>query len=385
MQWLTADIVFDGFDFYTSFFIQVDETGMIRQTTRELPQHDVKKLKGLLLPGMINAHCHLELSHTQGLIEQKTGLSSFLQEISKIIPQKIADEKIQQAIKKALKDMSQSGTVAVGDICNTAKTITVKKESEIYFHNFIECIAIKETDVSRRFDEYQLVFNLFKKEFESSLALHTPYTCHEKLYRLVNEHSNFITIHNQECEAENLLFARQAGKFDDFYKHFGLDKKEIIQEHTRKSSFENSQRIFKRSTKKLFVHNTYTQESDLQYADENSWFCFCPKANLYIENSLPNMPIFTEFQDKIVLGTDSLASNDALNILSEVKTIQDNFPEIPLKNILQWATINGAHLFGLEKEFGSFEVGKKPKFVHVEAFDIQDNCLISPELKVYQT
>ena len=382
MQWLTADIVFDGYDFQTNFYIGLDKMGRICEIVHEKPSVPVVELKGLLMPGMVNAHCHLELSHTKGMIEEKIGLSNFLQKVSEVIPNKVQDEVILMGMKNANEEMWENGIIAVGDICNTNKSISIKQESNIKYHNFVECITIREQDTVKRFTGYNEVYKQFlSEELSSSLALHTPYTCNEGLYKLVNEHSDFISIHNQESEAENSLFERKNGEFDDFYKHFGLDKSEIIKDQTCDSSFENSHRLLSSNSKKLFVHNTFTREQDLKLADDNTWFCFCPKANLYIENQLPDIPIFLPYQDNIVIGTDSLASNDSLSILSEVKTIAEHYPKIPLKNILQWATSNGAMLFGLEDNLGSFEVGKAPGFMHIEAFDTRNRTLPSTVVK----
>ena len=71
----------------------------------------------------------------------------------------------------------------------------------------------------------------------------------------------------------------------------------------------------------------------------------------------------------IVLGTDSLASNDQLSILEEMKTLQKNFPDIALTEMLQWATINGARALQMDDQLGSFEKGKKPGIVLVEGLD----------------
>ena len=91
MQWLSADIVFDGYDVHTNFYLLIDGVGEICQIQKAKPNAPVTHYPGLLMPGMVNAHCHLELSHTKGLIEEKTGLSTFLQNVSKLIPQKIND------------------------------------------------------------------------------------------------------------------------------------------------------------------------------------------------------------------------------------------------------------------------------------------------------
>lgn len=382
MEWLSADIVFDGYSFFKKLYLQVDASGRIVNRQTEKPKEAVKHYKGLLMPGMINAHCHLELSHTKDAIEQKTGLPDFLQKVNGLNREAINPEEQLKAMQAADAEMYKNGIVAVGDICNKAESIAVKKKSKIHYHNFVECIAIREQDAERRFAEYQEVLNQFKEaNLSTSFALHAPYTCNEKMYELVNENSNFISIHNQESEAENLLFGKKEGAFDNFYKNFGLDKNEIIKQEISSTSFKNSNRLLGAQKKKLFVHNTFTTKNDIESADANSYWCFCPKANLYIENQLPDANQFLQHQKNIVLGTDSLASNDSLNILSEAKTIQDKFPKISLEKILQWTTINGAKLFGLEKEFGSFEVGKKPSFIQVENFDIERKILISAQSK----
>ncbi len=375
MNWLSADIVFDGYDFYDSLYLLIDDNGKIIARQIERPTEKVECVDGLLLPGMINAHCHTELSHYYQKLEQHTGLPDFLQQVNKLNAEKTAPtQAIQTAIKLADATMQKNGIVAVGDICNTTNSILVKQDSPIYYHNFIECITILEADTERRFGEYVAVLKKFQEQgMMSSLALHAPYTCNESMYKKVNEFpiaigTKFISIHNQESEAENLLFEKKAGGFDDFYKKFGLEKTEILKEKTCTTSFKNTMRLLSADTKKLFVHNTFTKASDIAAADSNTWWCFCPNANLYIENGLPQLPLFLAQKNKIVLGTDSLASNTDLNILAEVKTIQDHFPEIALKEILKWATINGANLFGLEKKLGSFEVGKTPGFVMVKNF-----------------
>ncbi|HEU0063840.1 MAG TPA: amidohydrolase family protein, partial [Flavisolibacter sp.] len=91
----------------------------------------------------------------------------------------------------------------------------------------------------------------------------------------------------------------------------------------------------------------------------------CPNANLYIENKLPSIDVINSKTDAIVLGTDSLASNWTLSILDEIITIQKNFPGIELKELLKWATSNGAKALQMDKELGSFEKGKKPGVIQI--------------------
>jgi len=100
--------------------------------------------------------------------------------------------------------------------------------------------------------------------------------------------------------------------------------------------------------------------------NDNLFFCFCPNANRYIEDCLPDIPLFVKNKCQIVLGTDSLASNHQLSILEEMKTIKKNFPSITLSQMLPWATSNGARALGFEEKLGDFSRGKKPGIVLLE-------------------
>ena len=109
----------------------------------------------------------------------------------------------------------------------------------------------------------------------------------------------------------------------------------------------------------LLVHNTYTSQEDVQWAEsqhQNLFWCTCPKANLYIEGRLPNYENFKGV--KMTIGTDSLASNHTLSIWEEVQTILKN-TDLDLNSLLTWACKNGAEFLQL-KDLGTFEKGKKP-------------------------
>jgi cytosine/adenosine deaminase-related metal-dependent hydrolase len=117
----------------------------------------------------------------------------------------------------------------------------------------------------------------------------------------------------------------------------------------------------------LLVHNSFTSREDIQQVKHlftNLFFCLCPNANLYIENTLPDVPLLMEEGMKICIGTDSLASNDQLCIYSELKTLQQHF-DIDWELLLQWATYNGAQALRIEDRFGSLGIGMKPGIVHI--------------------
>jgi cytosine/adenosine deaminase-related metal-dependent hydrolase len=137
---------------------------------------------------------------------------------------------------------------------------------------------------------------------------------------------------------------------------------------------------------KILVHNTFTKERDIEYAIRNtqsanpdssdvSW-CLCVNANQYIEKALPPVDLLRKHNAAIVIGTDSLASNRSLSILDEIKTINRHFPHIPLDEILQWATLNGAKSLQMDTQLGSFEKGKKPGVVLIQQADDLQNSSV---------
>lgn len=376
MQWISADIVFDGSNTQDSFFVLVDDVGKIMKTTNSRPNEAVRHFSGLLMPGMVNAHCHLELSHLHQKLPAQTGLPAFLQNVFAYNKKVVPTDELEVEMGKADILMHQNGISVVGDICNSTISIKSKQSSVLYFHSFIESICIQDSEVENRMIQYTSILKEFEKNgLDCSLALHAPYTCSTELYKKVGSLSDFISIHNQETQAEIELFFSRSGDFLDFYKHFGTDFNSILIPEKVESSLAHSLGLLPSSTKKLFIHNTFTSANDLTLTDTNCYWCFCPKANLYIENTLPNIPMFLNQKDRIVLGTDSLASNDSLSIVSEIFTIQQAFPSIPLEDLLVWSTSNGAKLFNKENEFGYLKVGMQPGIVHLPNINVSKKKL----------
>ena len=137
-----------------------------------------------------------------------------------------------------------------------------------------------------------------------------------------------------------------------------------------KSSLQSYLPFLNKVKNLLLVHNTFTTQDDIDFAIKQSkktqqqiFWCLCPNANLYIENKLPPVELLIKNNCNIVLGTDSYSSNHTLNILDEMKTLQKNFSSIELKQMLQWATFNGAKALNMQHKLGSFEKGKKPGIV----------------------
>ena len=183
---------------------------------------------------------------------------------------------------------------------------------------------------------------------------------------------NTVTIHNQETAWEDELFKTGQGEARRMY-----DLMKTVNGSFRPSGRSSLQTFLPKlsgADNVLLVHNTFTRQEDINFARsaagaQSIHWCLCPNANLYIENELPPVQLLRKNKCKIVLGTDSLASNRQLSILEEIKTIRELDPSIPEREILAWATLNGAEALGMQARFGSFDTGKKPGLILLENKD----------------
>jgi aminodeoxyfutalosine deaminase len=335
---------------------------------------DVQSFKGILSPGFINCHCHLELSHMKGYIPEQTGLTKFVTLVIK--DRHFAETEILAEIEKAETEMLNGGIVAVGDICNNNLTIPQKKKGRLRYHNFIEASGFLPQLAEQRFkrsvdflDEYA---GQTSPESSNSIVPHAPYSVSEELWEMIIHFpgNHLLTIHNQETEGENELFLNRQGEFLDFYKSLGMDASFF--QPSGKTSLQTYLSKFLPDQQLILVHNVHTSADDLAYCyqtvnSRNISWCFCPNANLYIGGKLPDVEMFVKEGLPIVLGTDSLASNHQLSIAAEMQTIRQNFPSVKTEQLLGWATINGARALQLDNLLGSFEPGKKPGVVLMEA------------------
>lgn len=322
---------------------------------------DIEYYKGVITPGFINAHCHLELSHLLGQIPKHITLIPFLQKIMGRKP--VEKTQVEIAMQEADRQMYASGIVAVGDISNSLCSKEVKLASKIHYHTFVEILGFDPQQASLALEKGKLLKRNFQP-LPASIVPHAPYSVSRELFRAIqklsNNKSNLFSIHNQESGEENQLYQDKTGGFINFYDRINRSI-DFFTPYSR-NSIASILPWIPQKERLLFVHNTYTSQDDItlvkQHGMDATW-CLCPNANSYIENTFPAVELFRQSGFPVVLGTDSLASNDKLCILSEIKTLHLHFPTITLQETLQWATLNGANFLGIERQFGSLEPGKK--------------------------
>jgi cytosine/adenosine deaminase-related metal-dependent hydrolase len=368
-----ADRYFDSNqNFVENKVIITNENGDILaiEPIEDHDQASVQFLDGLIVPGFINTHCHLELSHMKGKVDTGTGLLPFLNNVVSF--RDIDQDIIFQAIKDGDDEMYKNGIVAVGDISNKLDTAATKSNSKLDYYTFVEMFDfLQPTMTANTINQYQPVMEgqSDSKYNRKSYVPHAPYTVSPALFDFINANNakgRTISIHNQETAAEDQLFMTGTGGFMDFYNGFGMNLNHF--KPTGQSSIHYAIDHIKPEFNTIFVHNTMTTLADITAANEWNHHIFwatCPNANLYIENKMPNYAIFIEANAKVTIGTDSLTSNWQLSIWDEIKTIRKFQSYITLEQLLTWATINGAEALGYEDRLGSISVGKTPGLIQI--------------------
>lgn len=361
--------LFDGRKFLPpDSVLLTNEQGVVLDIVTEMEAGDgIERMDGILAPGFINCHCHTELSYLKGQIPEGTGMVDFL--LSVIKARNASREWVIEAAREAIQAMETAGIVAVGDICNTDIPAAYAADSSLRFHHFIEVAGTIASVARDRYDDGLRIKERFDRN-PASIVPHAPYSVSPELLRLMKD--GIQSIHNQESAAENELFLAGSGEFLRLYAALGLPLPSFIGQGLN-SLPAIMPHLAPRPT--IFVHNVATEPEDMEeltlWANRNRtsfFWCLCPAANRYINGSSPPGHLL-EDKERLVLGTDSLASNHRLDILAEIDVLLDAHPSLDTAMLLQAATSNGARALGMDEQLGSFEKGKRPGIVHIATID----------------
>jgi len=363
MRFLTADYLFP---LYTNPIkegvLQISDQGQVMnifKNRKEVNQDKLEVFEGILCPGFVNAHCHLELSHLKGIAEKGKGFLEFSKIIS--LRDNYSATAKKQAIENAEKEMIINGIVGVGDICNKVDTLEKKQSENLTYYNFIETFGVDLSKIEPVFNQAIKLRDKFRFAGQkASIVPHAPYSVPPSLMKKISnsfdDSDELLTVHMQETNEENQLFENKKGAFFDWLNSMNAC---LSIWGSRNKSTDILQELVDK--KVLLVHNTFAKKEDMS----GNYYCTCPRANLYIENNLPDYSIFDT--DKLCVGTDSLASNNSLSILDELIVIQNN-SNFDLNTLLKISSKNGAKALGFEK-LGTFRKGKVPGVNLIKNFD----------------
>ena len=385
MPFLTAKRIHDGKGWLPeNSAIEVAADGTVIAVLAYVPA-DAVHYDGILTPGFINVHCHLELSHMKGVVPEHTGLIPFLQNIPKH-RNDFTDEEKSTARHEGYNELVKNGVVAVGDIANTTDTLDVRALDQLHCYTFVESIGFTEANAARSFGFAVQAYDAFAaqqigtRQLKQSIVPHAPYSVSSALFQLIDKHRDgvVISIHNQESEEENKYYTAKEGNVQQLLHSLGID--DSLFKPSGRSSLQSYMEWLSPGHPFVFVHNTYTVRGDVHYIKQRipqAYWCLCPNANLYIENRLPDIEMLLSEQVKLCVGTDSLASNHQLCILSELHSIKNHFPNISWETLISWATINGAEALQMQDTTGTISKGKQPGILQITGLEDHRNYKVN--------
>ena len=332
---------------------------------------------GVIVPGFVNAHCHVELSHLHGKFVKGTGMAGFIDQINTLRDWAGRDVKV-GLTRKWMDKMWEDGVSAMADISNDDSSFDVKKSHPMYTRTFLEVFGSEPEMCEGVMKE---VAGLEEIARNAGLdAAPTPHSCYTMSPQLLSASaaagldSGFLSYHSQESQEEEDLVMRGEGAMYENRKRSGMSTPPVTGESSLKYFIDRLADVRKAPYEEniLLVHNVCLQQSDIDAVRKvmkNVYFAICPLSNIFIHNALPPIALMRENGLDIVLGTDSLSSNDDLDMVKELVCLHENFPEVPMSELLSWACLNGARFLKKDDELGSLTPGKRPGIVLVTGTD----------------
>lgn len=380
MKRIAAEYLYtlDSYEPLVNGFVEYDDDGTIVSVGE---CEDVGKeetfYKGALVPGFVNTHCHIELSHLQGKFAKKTGMAGFIDQINAL--RDISDRTSRmECIRKWMDRLWSQGVSAMGDISNGDESFPAKAASPMYTRTFLEVFGSEPEDCAKVMESVgQLQEKVVGYGLDAAPTPHSCYTMSPELLTAASRaalDSGYLSYHSQESLQEEQMLVSGSGALYENRKRLGMSTPPVT---GRPSLFYFLDRIGKIHPAPfeehiLLVHEVCLTEEAADAVNDklkNAFVALCPMSNIFIHDTLPPVALMRRKGMKITVGTDSLSSNDTLDIVGEMHCLQKAFPYISLGEILTWACRNGALFLGKEKGLGTIAPGKRPGIVLIEGLD----------------
>ncbi len=353
-------------------FVEVDDEGTVLRTgVCADPSAEAVFLDGAIVPGFVNAHCHVELSYMKGLFRKGTGMAGFIDQINELRDTQSREDRI-QALQNAMDGLWAQGVQAMADISNGADSFAVKQRHPLYTRTFLEVFGANPDTWQEVMDE---VSRLQEQARSFGLdAAPTPHACYTMSPELLTAasveglRSGFLSYHSEESEEEEQMLLHGSGPMWDNRVANGIPTPPVTGTTSLQYFLDRLQGALPAPVEGhvLLVHECCLTPEGVAAARRvlrEPYLSVCPLSNLFIHNTLPPIPVMRESGIPICVGTDSLSSNDQLCMVAELFCLQEAFPEVPMGELLGWACLNGARFLGKEDVLGSIEPGKKPGLV----------------------
>ncbi len=333
----------------------------------------VERVHGVVFPGLVNAHTHLELSALRGRVPGGYGFVRWVDALVGLRTE-VTQEEEAEGIARAVEELDAHGTAAVGEVTNSLGAVHALADRGIggcIFHEVfgtqLEKLRARVAGLEEELRER--VGGWPTPDLAYAPAPHTLYTLHLDVVRMivdeVRARGRRTSLHVAEHAAERRALEHGDGPVVEWLAaRTRTDPASFAWPHA--GPIEVAAAVGALDPHVLLVHLTDARPDELaRVAASGAPVVLCPRSNLYIEAKLPPLLAMREAGIEPALGTDSLASSPSLDVLAEARALADRFPRVPAAELVRMATHGGARALGRE-DLGAITQGARPGVVAVE-------------------
>jgi cytosine/adenosine deaminase-related metal-dependent hydrolase len=354
-------------------FVAIDG-GLVIAVSDRPPDEAVPLGRVAILPALVNAHTHLELSHLHTLVPPGTSFNEWVMTLM-TLRRGFADpgaEPILAAARLAIVRARASGSGLVGDVSNTLVTVPLLREAGIPAQVFYEIIGFSHPDPVGRVRAARAAADAAGTDDRGvrvSLAAHAPYSVSAGLFRAiradVDSHARPVTsVHLGESVAEVELLRDGTGPARAMLERLGVWSSEWQVPGASPTEYLSALGFLRPHT--LVVHGVQFGAADLaRVKAAGATVVSCPRSNVYVGVGPPPLESFYAAGVPVAFGTDSLASVDDLNMFAELAEARRIAPAVSARELLRSATLTGAQALRYDEEYGSIETGKRAALIAV--------------------
>lgn len=315
--------------------------------------------QGVLMPGLVNAHCHLELSHLAGHIDTGGGFVPWVEQLVKRRAE--ADEKdVRAGVRRGVSQLESSGTVAVGDVSNALAHLDLLEASAltaVVFYELLGWDPARAPALLEAADEVVTLAQSRRLRTRLRVGAHAPHSCSPALLRGLVERGGPAAIHLAESASETRFLADGGGDWPAFLRRRGAGDVAFTPPGTSPVRYLDATGALRPEL--VAAHCVHVDDADRALlAARGVHVVVCPRSNAALGGGAADVPALLGAGARMALGTDSLASVPTLDLLAEAAVLQRTFPELEPAAIVRMATAGGAEALGLA-DLGTLAPGRR--------------------------
>jgi aminodeoxyfutalosine deaminase len=339
---------------------------------RDEPERDLGSVA--LMPGLVNAHTHLELSHLRGAIPPTTEFVTWIRSLMAARREQPDPNAapIVENVRRAIDESVAAGTILVGDISNTLVSVPAVASSALCAVVFYELLGFNLPDADRVVGEAVVRLSALRSSptLRLALAAHAPYSVAPSVFRAMRRamergmSSSLCSVHLAESPAEVEFIATGLGPWRQLLEELRVWNPDWVPPGVSPVQYVDDLGGLHDGT--LAVHGVQMSSADLaRVASRRATIVACPRSNAYTGVGVPPIEAFYASGARVAVGTDSLASAPDLSVFSELAAMRAAAPGVPANRLLASATRHGAASLGWDADFGTLEAGRRARFLAV--------------------